>query len=130
MPTPQPSSKATLSKVERIKSLKTIDELFKNGSSFFLHPLKIIYCTLPDKESVSKAAFMVSKRHFKKSVDRNRIKRIMRDVWRKQHRLLLNPDEYSLQVILIYTAQHLPTHLEISTAVAKGLQRIKERTSS
>lgn len=124
---PQYTPKATLSKAERIKSLKTIDELFKNGSSFFLHPIKIIYGRYPTTGSAWQAAFMVSKRTFKRSVDRNRIKRQLREAWRR-NKSLIAANELPVQVILIYTAQKLPLQEELNLAVIKAIQKINGNT--
>ena len=67
----------TLNKSERIKSKKLIDDLFSNGSSFFLSPLKIIYIQANKDDNIPcKAAFVVSKRNFKQAVDRNKIKNL------------------------------------------------------
>lgn len=128
MNTPQPAPKATLSKAERIKSLKTIDELFKNGSSFFFHPLKIIYRQSPSPETASIAAFMVSKRNFKRSVDRNRIKRMMRESWRLLGKSLIPLTHQPLEVIFIYTAQHMPHQKEINLSLTKAIQKIGSKS--
>jgi ribonuclease P protein component len=122
MNTPQPQ-KATLKKAERIKSLKTIDELFKNGSSFFLSPFKVIYQTGP--QDFTKAAFMVSKRNFKKATDRNRVKRLLRESWRLNRHSIENYETLkSLNIIWIYTAQKLLKQEEINIAVLKSIQKI------
>lgn len=127
MNNPQYTPKATLSKAERIKSLKTIDELFKNGSSFFLHPIKIIYGRYPTTGSACQAAFMVSKRTFKRSVDRNRIKRQLREAWRRNKSLIAS-HRFPIQVILIYTAQQLPQQDELNMAILNAIQKINGNT--
>ena len=74
----------SLSKNERLKSKKDIDTLFLTGKAFFVFPFKIIF--LQHKVEVSNAPLLfgitVSKRYFKKAVDRNKIKRLSREIYR------------------------------------------------
>lgn len=77
-----------LGKQARLKSRKVIDHLFKDGKSFTVFPFRVIYHftklpVTPDAFQLQ-AGFSVSKRHFKKAVDRNRIKRLMREAYRLQ----------------------------------------------
>lgn len=114
---------ATLKKAERIKSLKTIDELFKNGSSFFLTPFKVLYSL--NTSPVSNAAFMVSKRNFKNATDRNRIKRLVRESWRiNRHLLHTVKGPVYVQIIFIYTSHNLPGQDTVHLAMHKCIQKI------
>jgi ribonuclease P protein component len=80
---------ASYPKKERLKSKKTIDSLFVEGLSLSVFPLRLVYLeTVFDDDIKIKAGVSVSKRNFKKAVDRNRIKRLMREVYR------LNKAEY------------------------------------
>lgn len=114
---------ATLKKAERIKSLKTIDELFKNGSSFFLTPFKVLYSL--NTSPVSNAAFMVSRRNFKNATDRNRIKRLVRESWRiNRHLLHTVKGPVYVQIIFIYTSHTLPGQDTVHSAMHKCIQKI------
>ncbi len=81
----------TLSKQERLSSVKDIETLFKTGkaNSLFVFPLKVVF-TLKKIENNQKPVLparlliSVSKRNFKKAVDRNRIKRQIREGYRLQ----------------------------------------------
>ncbi len=73
--------KFTFKKSERLSSKKDIQELFNNGSSFYLYPFKVI--TLPaDTSKLHQVLFSVPKRLFKRAVDRNLLKRRMREAYR------------------------------------------------
>ena len=75
------NKKNTLGKKERLKSKKLIGKLFEEGKSIKKYPFRLIYL-IQDKNSFkikTQASFSVPKRNFKKAVDRNRIKRLMRD---------------------------------------------------
>lgn len=84
----------TFSKKERLSSIKDIETLFKKGKSLFVFPLKVVFIpkNLGDtKEEIevkiippTRLLISVSKRNFKKAVDRNRIKRQIREGYRLQ----------------------------------------------
>ena len=111
-----------LGEIDRLKSRKTIELLFAEGKSFSISPFRILYSLSPienlsaettasTKENKLQVGVAVSSKHFKKAVDRNRIKRLIREAWRLQkNELLLSPQltHQSLKVFLIYTGKELP----------------------
>lgn len=92
----------TFTKEERLCSRKSIDLLFKNGSSFLLYPFRVSYlltdtsCKFPAQIVIN-----VSKKRYKRAVDRNLIKRRCREAYRLQkeselYTALNNPDQLLL----------------------------------
>ena len=76
---------AAFPKRTRKLSLKTLTNLHKTGSVLFHHPYKLFYLTYPTPEGCCpeyKIVISVPKRNFKRAVDRNRIKRQIREVFR------------------------------------------------
>lgn len=70
-------------KIEKLKSQKLIEKLFSEGKSVAAYPLRLVYVKAHFEDAAKiKAGVSVSKRHFKKAVDRNRIKRLMREAYR------------------------------------------------
>ena len=61
----------TLKKHEILRSKKEIQELFENGSSFFLYPFKVYSKPNPDTD-FNRVLFSVSKKYFKKAANLNR----------------------------------------------------------
>ncbi|WP_207427362.1 ribonuclease P protein component [Pedobacter sp. SYSU D00535] len=73
----------TFKKEERLCSKKLLERLFHNGSSFLLYPFRIVYLPEVLPESLnSQVVIGVSKRKFKRAVDRNLIKRRIREAYR------------------------------------------------
>ncbi|MEI9910088.1 MAG: ribonuclease P protein component [Bacteroidota bacterium] len=75
----------TLGKNERLKSRKSIEQLFSEGKKIVVAPYRVLYILNP---SVEKASLLfsvgVSAKNFKKAVDRNRVKRLTREAYRLQ----------------------------------------------
>ncbi len=72
-----------LGQKERLKSAKSIEHLFSEGKAISAYPLRLVFVSKPNSTVPMQCAFSVSKRHFKKAVDRNRIKRLLRESYRK-----------------------------------------------
>ena len=113
----------TFTKDERLSSKKDIQELFKNGSSFYLYPFKVI--TLPNPEANQhQVLFSVPKRIFKRAVDRNLLKRRMREAYRLYKHLLPTKPQV-LNIAYIYTSKDLLDYASIAKPVEKSLIRIQ-----
>ena len=85
-------------KNEKLKSKITIGLLFSEGKSVSKYPLRLVYHSgnLGDEQFL-KVGVSVSKKYFKKAVDRNYFKRVLRETYRlNQH--LLKEENYTKQV--------------------------------
>lgn len=115
-----------LKKEDKLKSRKAIDELFKTGKSFSNFPVKVIW--LPaNKAGILQACMGVSSRNFKKAVDRNRIKRLMREAWRLQKNSLHNHLEQNntkMSVFLLYVGKDLPSYELVYAKVGSAIKRL------
>jgi ribonuclease P protein component len=116
----------TFAKAERLHSKKLIQELFTKGSSFYLHPFKVLILIHPNQTTLSHEILIsVSKRNFKKAVHRNLIKRRIREVYRmEKHLLQSNP---KLVLAFIYTAKTILSLPEIKQGLATSLKRVNQR---
>jgi ribonuclease P protein component len=109
-----------------------IQKLFKEGKSFSNFPLRAIYLTVENQDAPLKASFAVSTKYFKKAVDRNRVKRLMRESYRLQkHKLAdeLTRLDNQLAVFFIYTSSDLPNYKSIFDKLGNTLEGIKKSVS-
>ena len=86
---------------EKLKKKNLITELFASGKSVSVFPLKMIYLQNDhDSTYKIKAGVSVSKRNFKSAVDRNRIKRLMRESYRKNKYLIYNNEDTKKHILM------------------------------
>ena len=79
----------TLGKEERLKSKKLIEKLYKEGNTVKSFPLRMVYVQTKHTSSFpAQVGVSVPKRNFKNAVDRNRIKRLMRETYRLQKNIV------------------------------------------
>lgn len=104
-----------------------IQQLFKEGKSFSHFPFRVIYLENETQPNCLQAGFTVSTRHFKKSVDRNRIKRLMRESYRLQKNDLhssLEDTHKKLAVFFLYTGNELPEYDLVFEKFGTALPRL------
>ena len=93
----------TFKKEERLCNKRLIDELFHNGSSFLCYPFKASWLIVDGTQQVPvQVLFSVAKKRYKRAVDRNLLKRRMREAYRlhKQESLYRALDEAGKSIIL------------------------------
>ena len=113
----------SLKKKERLSKEIWIKQLFENGSSFYFHPFKVLYLPHPDSGSTTnQVIFSVSKRQFKRAVDRNTIKRRLREAYRLNKSALSQPEKWL--IAYIYTAKTILPSETFQQKVLGTIQKI------
>ncbi len=117
---------------ERLKSQKVIGELFKGGqNSFVAYPLRIVWKPmdaqwLAHPDAQVQVMISVPKRTFKTAVQRNRLKRQIREAYRLNKSALLekiNPEQFPIALMLMYVAKEALPFLEIEAGVKKMIRK-------
>lgn len=115
----------TLNKNERLKSRKLIDELFAKGSAIDAYPIKLIFKEITAEQSPHTSALFgvtVSKKRFKRAVDRNLIKRRLRESFRINKVELcshLQETDKKVCMMAIYISREILDYKIIESAMVK-----------
>lgn len=120
-------------KSERLKSRKEIDALFAGGKAFLVFPVRTVYRFSKAEEGSLLVGVSASKRQFKRAVDRNRLKRLLREAYRLQKEDLvmkLKEARLSGRVFFLYTDKTLADFETVKTAMAKCLHRLHKIAAS
>lgn len=113
----------TFKREERLSKEKVIQELFDKGSSFYLYPFKVYFMQNPDPGfPVHQVLISVSKKNFKRAVDRNLIKRRIRESYRLNKKLLANRNK--LLIAYIYSIKEILSSSQIEERLVRTFKRL------
>ena len=122
-------------KYERICKENDIQVLFDEGHGFSVYPYRVIYLFRHDESRpvTCRLLVSVSKKRFHHAFKRNRVKRLMREAWRKNKATLYEicqKDNISVDVALVYTATVIHSYEEVFTKTQKAVKEIVKRYNS
>ena len=116
----------TFKKEEKLASEKWIKELFEKGSSFHLYPFRVIFLPHPDpKYPVNQVLISVSVRNFKRAVDRNAIKRRVREAYRLNKSIFTSAKKWL--IAYIYTAKEIEPSVVIHAKLVLTLEKLEQK---
>jgi len=121
----------TYNKKEKLKSKKLIDQLFNEGQSVSAFPLRLVYLkTSFDEDIIAKTGISVSKRHFKTAVDRNRIKRLLREAYRLNKAQYFNKLTTPYAFMILYIGKEKPKFKQVETQMNRLFSKFLNRISN
>lgn len=120
----------TYPKNERLKSKTTIGLLFSEGKSVSKYPLRLVYREAEENsEEKIKIGVSVSKKYFKKAVDRNYFKRVLRETYRLNKHLLLENIQQPHALMFFYQTKDRLTYEEINTKTVQLFEKFIQQVN-
>ena len=120
----------TFKKEERLCSKKLLDKLFHNGSSFLLYPFRITWLVtdqLPAEVPVQ-VVISVSKRKFRRAVDRNLLKRRMREIYRQNKaEMVYSRLDRPLLLAISYIGNDISEYRFMEKKLKLGLDKLRQQ---
>ena len=119
----------TYNKTEKLKSRKTIEHLFIKGKSLSVFPIKLLYDLANDSPASLQAGVTVGSRTFKKAVQRNRVKRVLREAYRLQKlpiKTVVEERQLQVSVFFIFIGKELPVFSEVYDKLGILLNKLTE----
>mgnify|MGYP003333621134 FL=1 len=117
------------SKEDRLCSSLRIETLFSEGERLYEFPFKAIWQEDDTLQSTVKVAISVPKKRLSKASQRNHIKRLVREAYRKQKALLVEKllqENKSINLMLVYTLPSILSFTEIEDKISVTLQRLAD----
>lgn len=130
MPEADTLHRQTFRKAERLCSRLAIENLFSGeGKSISSYPLRVVFIPVENTEAPAvQVLISVPKRHLKHAVDRNRVKRLIRESYRKNKYILTETlGDKQMHVAFLYQSSKILSYQEMESKVKNLLQRIVEK---
>ena len=126
------AAKEGLPKYERICRENDVAALFEKGKGVSVYPYRMIYLFHKDESRpvTCRVLVSVSKKRFHHAFKRNRVKRLVRESWRKNKSPLLEiceKDNISVDVALVYTATVIHSYEEMFDKTKKAIHELLKR---
>lgn len=131
--------KFTYPKSEKLKSKITIDLLFSKGKSVSKYPLRLVFVEsaygIPESRDFGtgqklKMGVSVSKKYFKKAVDRNYFKRVLRETYRLNKRILVDNLDKKYAFMFFYQTKERLTYEEINTKTIQLFEKFVQQSKN
>jgi ribonuclease P protein component len=120
----------TYPKNEKLKSKITIGLLFSEGKSVSKYPLRLVYYADDSVDAQKiKMGVSVSKKHFKKAVDRNYFKRVLRETYRLNKHLIIDSLDKPYAFMLFYQSKDRLSYAEINTKTIQLFEKFIAQTT-
>ncbi|MGL4346582.1 MAG: ribonuclease P protein component [Chitinophagaceae bacterium] len=116
----------TLKKQDRLTFRKDIEYVFQYGKILYMPPIKLVYyIEKNEKKGILQCGFSVSKKLFIRANKRNRIKRLMRDIYRLQKHYI--DSDKNIKMMMIYSHKNIVSYKELFPKIGNILSIVNQQ---
>ena len=118
-----------LSKKDRLFCSRKIEALFSEGERLYEFPFNAIWKKDDTLQSTLKVAISIPKKKLSTASQRNHVKRLVREAYRKQNSILVEKllqENKSINLMLVYTLSSILSYNEIEDKISVTLQRLAD----
>jgi len=122
-----PAKQFSYNKKEKLKSRKQLEQIFMEGKSLTVFPIKIFYELNQEQDNIIKTGVGVSRKNFRKSVHRNRIKRLLREAYRTEKTELLNyleENKKQIALFFLYIDKTQPDYFSLKQTMQTAIKKL------
>ena len=120
----------SFSSKEKVKSKKLIEQMFAEGHSVSVFPLRLVFLqTSFDDGTTIKTGVSVSKRNFKNAVDRNKVKRLLREAYRLHKGTYFNNITTQYAFMILYIGNEKPTLKQLEARMKLLFEKFNKAVS-
>ena len=123
--------KFSLNKTERIKHRKTFEEIFQNGEIVYKGFIRINFVKTDFNDNIqAKVAFSVPKKKFKRAYKRNRIKRMMREIYRlnkPEFYEILTQKNTKIALLFVYLSDKTEDYKDIEKNMKSAIEKLVKK---
>lgn len=121
----------TFKKGERLRKKTYIESLFEANKSFLCYPLKFFYREIEEVQTVPvQVLIVVPKKKLRKAVDRNLIKRRIRETYRIRKETIIDKIQSKRKLLLLgvmYLSDKKIDYKQIDNVMEKGIEKLREK---
>jgi len=128
-----PAKQFSYNKKEKLKSRKQLEQIFTEGKSLTVFPIKIFYELNQEQDNIIKTGVGVSRKNFRKSVHRNRIKRLLREAYRTEKTELLNyleENKKQIALFFLYIDKTQPDYFSLKQTMQTAIKKLISEMAS